>query len=80
MRNISFKKKIEDAAKYSYADEFIKITRKYDTLIGENEQGFRGETEAIHYRAISKSPIILLDEAHLLDAETENKNSRSFKF
>ena len=37
MRILQLQKEIEDAAKYSYADEFIKkLPEKYDTLIGEN--------------------------------------------
>ena len=90
-KNISYanskasKLEIEEAAKYSYADEFIqKLPQKYDTPIGEN--GIRlsgGEKQRISIaRAIlKKSPIILLDEAtSSLDAETEEKIQKAINF
>ena len=86
--NISYGKpdatdeEIKNAAKMSYADEFIKrLPHGYDTIIQNENMLSEGEVQLINIARIMllKPPILILDEATSnIDVVTENKIGQAF--
>ena len=79
------KEEIVEAAKYSYASEFIeKLPNKYETIIGENGTRLSGgEKQRLinsESNAKEKSNYSLDEATSSLDAETENKIQDAINF